>query len=818
MNGMKQFSRAATAAGLLFAALALSVSRARAQQPDQQPGPQRQVLVQNIVVQGNKRQPSDFVEAESGIRKGQRISYVDIQNAIHRLWRTGQYSDVKVYAEPASDQPDAPVTLVLDVTERQFVAFIDFEGLQHVRAKTVRDTVGLKSGAPFNPARVARAEAMVRDLLADKGIRLRKIDYALEKVPEDSTEYRLVFHVDEGERVAVAQIDFEGNKVFDAARLRDVMNTKQEGFFWFQNGTFDQAKLREDVRKTLPDFYGENGYLDFVAKKDTLEVDPTTGKARLVVQVNEGQQYHLVGLDIRGNRHFSTDQLKSYFLTSRGGLLGKIGIGRSSGQVASQNPVFDLMNFNQATDDIQQLYRNSGYLYAQVNPFMERTKTADGEPAVRVGWEIQEGEPAFVNRVDIEGNTFTHEDVIRNRIFLLPGDVYSEDRLIQSYRSIMGLGFFETPMPLPDIQPTDNGDVNVTFKVKEKQTGSINFGTSVGGLGGLTGFLGYDQPNLFGQAKSGHLRFEFGRYTNNFEASYTDPSIKGSRVSGSLSLFSSKYNRFFQFNQGEQRQTGASLTFGLPFPMDPQFTRFSVGYSLSRTDYHAFPGVDVTSIFSLPSATQSMITLTLARDNTDSPLFPTVGSNTKLEADLVGGPLGGDGPFQKYIATGSWWVPMGSFGKGQPGVRPVRLTLGLTGEFGAIVGNASAFPFQSFWMGGVQFGRPLRGYKETTITPFGYFPGNSSSISLSQRFGNAYVRLSAEYAVRFGDNVSVYLFGDAGNLYRNVQEVDPTRLFRGAGLGITLVTPFGPLGLDYAYGFDKDTPGWELHFRFGPGI
>jgi len=817
MNDMMRLSHAATAA-VLAAALGLFAARARAQEPGQQPGATRQAVVQNIVVQGNQRQPADFVEAESGIRKGQRISYVDIQDAIHRLWRTGQYSDVKVYAEPTSDAPDAPVTLVLAVTERPFVAFIDFEGLQHVSAKTVRDTVGLKGGVPLDPARVTRAEAMVRELLADKGIRLRKIDHSLEKIPEDSTEYRLVFRVEEGERVAVARIDFQGNKVFSDAQLRDVMNTKKEGFFWFENGTFDQAKLREDVRKTLPDFYGQDGYLDFVVKEDTLIVDPSTGKAELQIQVDEGKQYHLVGLEIRGNRHFSTDQLKDYFLTSRGGLLGKFGIGRSSGQVASQNPVFDINNFNQATDDIQQLYRNSGYLYAQVNPFVERTTTPEGQPGVRVGWDIQEGEPAFVHRVDIEGNTFTHEDVIRNRIFLLPGDVYNEQLLIQSYRSIMGLGFFETPMPLPDIQPTDNGDVDVTFKVKEKQTGSINFGTSVGGLGGLTGFLGYDQPNLFGEAKSGHLRFEFGQYTNNFEASYTDPAIKNSRVSGSLSLFSSKYNRFFQFNQGEQRQTGAALTFGLPFPLDPQFTRFSVGYSLSRTDYHAFPGVDVTSIFSLPSATQSMVTLKLTRDNLDSPLFPTVGSRTQLEADLVGGPLGGDGPFQKYTATSSFYVPMGSFGKGQPGVRPVRLTLGLTGEFGAIVGNASAFPFQSFWMGGVQFGRPLRGYEETTITPYGYFDRNSSGIDLSQRFGDAYVRLSAEYAVRFGDNISVYVFGDAGNLYRNVRQVDPTRLFRGAGLGITLVTPFGPLGLDYGYGFDKNQPGWQLAFKFGPGI
>jgi outer membrane translocation and assembly module TamA len=109
----------------------------------------------------------------------------------------------------------------------------------------------------------------------------------------------------------------------------------------------------------------------------------------------------------------------------------------------------------------------------------------------------------------------------------------------------------------------------------------------------------------------------------------------------------------------------------------------------------------------------------------------------------------------------------------------------------------------------------LRGYEENTVTPLGYFSRNSSLIDLEDRFGDAYVKVGGEFAMRFNDNISASAFYDAGNLWREPGQFDPTRLFRGAGLGMTLVTPFGPIGLDYAYGFDRTVPGWQLHFKLG---
>ena len=781
---------------------------------------QRAVLVvSSMDVQGNSRINAAQILSESAIREGDTITIREVQRAMRRLWASGAYKNI----EPRLSEAEEPghVRLTWVVEEQPYIGRIDIEGLESIREAAVLDSARLRPG-PLRPGRVAEAEAFVRQMLASKGYQLRNISHRLEPIPESkSGEQRLIIDVEEGRRVALADVEFEGNTVYSDDRLRDEMGTKKEGFLWYRSGQYDEEQLREDLRERLPGFYGEEGYLDFVVLNDSLVVDQETGKAKLIITVSEGPQYRLAGFEITGNRRFATEELSRYFNIETGGLLRGFGLGKAQ-QTQIEGTPFDALAFEEATGRVQQLYRNQGYLYARVEPNVEKIP---GENAVRVSWQITEGNPAYINRVNIVGNTFTHEDVIRGQLLVVPGDVYNEELLIQSYQRIGALGFFETPMPTPRMEEAckdearQECDVNITFEVKEKQTGSVNFGTAVGGYSGLAGFLGYDQPNLFGQAKSGHLRWEFGRYSNNFEASYSDPAILGSRYSGSLSLFSAR-DRFFQFTEGQRRRTGASARIGIPLPRDPR-SRLTLGYSLARTTYQEFDEEETSSLFSLPPGMQSTVTIGVQRFNLDHPMFPTSGTRHEFQADLSGGPLGGDGDFQKYTISGGWYVPVGRLGGNTPGARPIRMTLGLSAEGGALFGDAGRFPFERFWLGGVQFGRPLRGYDETTITPRGYVPrcsGGANCPALEDRLGDAYLRLSAEYAVRFNDNLSVSAFYDAGGLWREPTEINPTRLLRGAGIGAMLVTPFGPLGLDWAYGFDKDRPGWQLHFKFGQGF
>jgi outer membrane protein insertion porin family len=790
-------------AAALAAALSLILTLSLGERVVAQDGPT--LILSQVGIEGNSRVKMDGIIAQSGLRIGEPIDTRMIQAAVRRLFATGNFKDIRPHIV---ELDSGRVELRLVVEERPYVVAIDFMGLEHLKKSTVLDTIALKAGSPLRPAKIAEAEAMTRALLADKGFQMKK--FTTDTIRERDGEVRLIFRVEEGSQVALADIEFEGNTVFSDEDLRGTLETKQESFLWFRTGTYDEEKLRTDMREKLPAYYNSEGYLDFAVLGDSIAVDPNTGKARLIVQLEEGPQYKLSAFEVRGNRRFATDELKRYFEEASGGFFG---INFGDRKTVGTDSVFNATAFINAVQQIRQLYSNEGYLYAQVLPRIEKV---EGTNAVRAAWEIVEGDPAYINKVTIVGNTFTHEDVIRSQLSTVPGDVYSEELLLRSYQGISALGFFETPMPTPQIVPNDKGDVDITFEVKEKQTGSVNFGTAVGGGTGLAGFLGYDQPNLFGKAKSGHLRWEFGRYSNNFEASYSDPAIADSRYSGSLSLFSSR-DRFFRFSDGQRRRTGFGITAGTQLPRDIR-SRFSVGYTLARTTYEEFEQDQSPTLFSLPPGLQSTITLRLTRQTLDHPMFPTSGTRQEIEANINGGILGGNGDFQKYLVSGSWYVPVGQFGGSRPGSRPIRFTLGLTAETGALFGDASRFPFERFSLGGVQFGRPLRGYDETTITPRGYFPKDSREVPLEDRFGDSYLRLSAEYAIRFNDNISVGAFYDAGAVWDEPRDFNPTKLLRGAGVGIMLVTPFGPIGLDYAYGFDKRPPGWQLHFKFGQGF
>jgi len=772
-----------------------------------------EVLVDSVHARGSVQFSEGALLGTIGIAPESLITYVDVQEAERRLWGTGFFNDIRVTVRDGGTPGSAILTFWVE--EHPVVRNYLIEGLEGVSVADVLEHASLGLREPYAPNRVIRARQFIQDSLVDRGIPFATVDERREPVPGVPGEVDVILEVTPGQRVSIAQVAFHGNEEFRDSELRGVMNTREEGFWWFRTGSFRPETLETDLYQVLPEFYASHGYLDFRVLADTLIIDPTSGKARLEVDVFEGDQYLVESFAIEGNRRFPSQDLERYFQPASGGVLSSLGFGRAS-ESGTSDWVFSQPGYMEAASRVEELYRNEGYLYMRLNPEFERLPAAEGaaRPRVALRWSIEEGQPAYIRRIHIEGNDFTHDRVIRERVLLLPGDVYSEERLIRSYQSISGLGYFETPLPLPDIDPDEaTGDVDITFRVTEQQTGSINFGTTMGGQTGVSGFIGYDQPNLFGQAKVGSLRWDFGRYQNNFSLRYSDPALFESRVSGTVSLFDSR-DRFFSFATGDRRWRGVTTRFGFPVP-GSFFARFYVGYSLSRTEYRLRGGVEDTSLFGRPSGTQSQVSVGLARSTTDHPLFPSVGSEHSWTAEINGGFLGGDGNYTKHRLEGTWWVPVGQVGGTEPGSRPVVFTIGLKARVGTIFGDAEAFPFDRFWMGGVQFGERLRGYEETTITPQGYFDRGSAQLRDVDRLGDTFMRIGAEYAVRMSDVVSLSAFYEAGNVWRHPREMDPSRLFRGAGIGIEMMTPFGPIGLDYAYGFDRVNPGWELHFRMG---
>ena len=766
---------------------------------------QTSAAVDSIAVEGNRRLTAAQIIGTSGIVVHQPLNYRDIQRAITALFKTGQFDDVVAEQRTSGDR----LVLALQVKERPILRKWAIRGVQKLSEGEVKGRVKLPEGRPIDRNAVEQGRAAIDSLYKRAGYYAAQVKTI--EVPQDSTGVRLVFDVQEGDRVAIGQVVIDGNKRFDDKAVVKHMATRPEGFWWFQNGEYDDRKVDQDVRERLPHWYADQGFVDFQVTHDSLIPDSVGGKAVLQLKVDEGQRYDVGTFDVEGNRRFSTEELQAYYP------FGPVG---SNGMPLGGTRPYSRSDWESATEKVQNLYANNGYLYAQIEPAEVRRTTADGKHLIDLRWVIREGSPATINKIEIVGNDVTHERVIREAIVMLPGDLFSRDRLIRSYQNVSNLGFFQQPLPSPDVKPAANGvDVDVTFRVEERRTGNINFGASLGQGTGVGGFLGLEEPNLFGRGKRGKLQWQFGSHLNDFTLSYTDPAIRESRISGTVSLFDSRA-RYTIGDLGTQKRTGGSLQLGFPF-LGSRYTRLFTSYSYQRVRYSG-GSQDLRARFNCSACSRSSVGASILRDTRFGLPFATGGSYANVSGELNGGFLGGTGDYRKVDLEGKWYAPLGSLGGGaQLGAGGVQFVLGLTTKAGFIFGDPGPFFTEMYSLGGVQYGIPLRGYDEFSITPNGFDPNASTNSASADAFGKSYAAFTVEAGARISQSLYVDAFFDAGNVYRSAREWDPTRLFRGAGFGAAVVSPLGPIGIDLGYGFDKvdgqgrPAPGWQLHFKLG---
>jgi outer membrane protein insertion porin family len=784
---MHRWPRALIASVLLAAPAALSAQD------------QVSPVVDSVLVEGNSRLTESQILGTAGVTPHQPTNYRDLQRAISSLFKTGQFDDVTLEQRPEGDK----LNLVIHVKERPILRKWTVRGTERLSERTVKERVKLVAGRAIDRAAEERGRASIDSLYRAQGY--YSATTKLNEITEADGKLLVIFDISEGNRVAISQVDVSGNEKFSDNDLVHHMSTKPEGFFWWQKGSYDDEKVERDLREKLPAWYGSHGYIDFQVTADSIEVDSTTGKATLHLDVDEGQRYKVGRLEIAGNRRFSSEELLQFYPFNSG----------PPGSVE-----FNSVDWEAATETIRTLYGNNGYIYAQVVPEENRRTGSDGKAYIDLTWNIREGAPATINKIEIVGNDVTHERVIRDAIVLLPGELFNRDRLIRSYQNISNLGFFQQPLAPPDVKPTSNNvDVDIVFRVEEKRTGNINFGASLGQGTGVGGFIGLEEPNLFGRGKKGRLQWQFGRNINDFTIGYTDPAIRESRISGTLTLFNSR-QRFTVGDLGRRRQIGGSVQFGFPF-FGSRYTRFFASYGLQVIQFTE-GAEDLRERFRCFNCTRSTLGGSLVRDTRIDLPFATGGSLLNGSLEFNGGPLGGTGDYRKIDFEGRWYAPLGSMGGNDQLGSGIRFVLGLTAKAGFIFGDAGPFFTELYSMGGTQFGIPLRGYEEFSITPNGFDPlaGGSSAASPGS-FGGSYAAFSTELGARVSQSLYFDVFFDAGNVYRTYSQFDPSRLFRGVGVGAAVISPLGPIGIDLGYGFDRldvrgrPDPGWKLHFRLG---
>ncbi|MBO7500088.1 MAG: BamA/TamA family outer membrane protein [Fibrobacterales bacterium] len=516
----------------------------------------------------------------------------------------------------------------------------------------------------------------------------------------------------------------------------------------------ERLKIRQDLERR----YGLLNY----------ELARTGNEVELEFTVNEGRRYYTGDFSFQDNKVHSTPVLKSRVRLEKG-------------------KPFNTALYAQSVQEMYGIYREEGYLFVRVD---DRKTYRDSVVDVEI--KFTEGKPASIRRVLIEGNTTTKDKVIRREVQLFPGDTYRQSLMERSYREIMQLNYFDEVTPDIRMRPDSDQEVDLLFKVKEKEAGTGQFtaGLAYSQKDYLTGTLGLSIPNCcLGDGQTANVTLEYGEYRKNYSIGFSEPWFldKPIRVGGTVSYYHYDYD---SEDISDITRYGVRGYLGrrLKWPDDYFYVQGDV--QIMRHEQGPNFSDDAVVLY---TGNETSASITLTRDDKDLPIFPTEGSRVSGMVQWAFAP--GDFSFVETELIAKWWWPLVK-----------NLTLGFEGDVGVLDGPAVQYS-ALYQMGGMLgYQGKLRGYSAGSIGRY--------------RIGRSYLSLSAELTYAVAPQTFYLLaFANAGNVYGDHldskaiptydelpspwTEIDPSDLYRDVGFGFRVVVPMlGIIGFDWGWPLD----------------
>ncbi len=713
--------------------------------------------VRDIRVEGLQRVEPGTVFVSLPVRVGDTYDDDKGAAAIKALFALGLFADVRI--DVSGD------VLVVVVQERPTVATVDFVGTKEfdkdVLFKALRD-VGLADGRPFDKAQLDRAEQELKRQYINRSL------YAAEVVttvtPIERNRVNLTFSVIEGEPAKISEIRIVGHKAFEHATLRDLFDLDTGGWMsWYtKSNRYSRTKLNADI-ETLRSYYLTRGYLEFKVESTQVAIQPNKTDIGITINISEGERFIVSGVKLAGNYLGKEDEFKS---------LVRI----RPGQAYNGDDV------TQTTKDFTDYFGNFGYAFARVEakPEIDRvnnrvTLVLQGSPSRR----------AYVRKINVAGNTRTRDAVVRREFRQLESSWYDGDKIRLSRDRVDRLGYFgDVAIETLEV-PGAPDQVDLTINVTEKPTGSLSLGAGFSSGEGLGLSFGLKQDNAFGSGNSLGVQLNTSKVNRVVVFNTTDPYFTEDGVSRTYDLYHKTTSPYQDQSYYQLITSGLGLRFGVPFTeIDTVF--FGAGVertsivpgTLLPTSYQAYANEYGYDTSALP------LTLGWARDNRDSALAPSKGRMQRVNGEWS---FAGDAKYVRAVYQFQQYVPISK-----------KLTGALNVEFGwGQASGGKTFPvFKNFYGGGLG---SVRGFQQGS---FGPMDANGSAIGGTHKF-NLNLEMLAPFPGTGNDRtLRMYAFVDAGMVGGPDQglpiNADATSLRSSTGVGISWISPVGPLRLAFA--------------------
>lgn len=703
--------------------------------------------VASLEVTGNVRIEKDAIFGVMKTKAGERLNPQTLDEDIRAIYAMGYFEDVTVESK---DVPEG-VALTIKVVEKPSIGKIVFKGNKKISEEDLLKEFGVKQYSIYDERKVKEGILRLNELYKKKGYYDAKFEYNVTTLPNNQLELKV--NIKEGEKIYIRDIEFVGNKVFSASKLKKVMETSEKGFFsWLtDSGILDKKKLDYDVQK-LAAFYHNHGYIN--ARVGEPKVEYTEKGIKITIEIFEGNKYKVRSVGLTGD-----------IVVDEATIMKKLQM--------KKGEVFNREKLRSDVLTIMELTVDQGYAYAEVIPDI---KQDDQLQEVDVIYRINKGQKVKINRIEISGNTATRDKVIRRELQLQEGDYYSGSSLRESVERLNRLGFFEEVGTELERLP-DPEKVNLKVKIKEGHTGSLSFG---GGYSSeVRGFImsKISQQNFLGLGQTLTLSARLGGRGSEFDLSFLEPWL----YDRPISLSTNAYRTTTEYDDFDRRSLGFGAGLGFPLRGLDRFTRGSIRYLIDSSDvYNLHPNASLIIRDMEGKNLTSSMTFTINRDTRNRAWNPSRGSLNTLGVEYAGGILGGDVYFTRYTLRSAWFFGL-----------PWSTVFAAQGRLGYIEGRSGGkLPvYQKFMIGGIN---TVRGFDFATISPVDPVTGEKIGGTKEVIFNFEY-----QFPLIKEQGVTGLVFTDLGNVYESKQHMSLSGLRKSAGLGVRWYSPMGPLRLEW---------------------
>ena len=825
--------------------------------------PVRTYTIADIKVTGAETYEDFMLINFSGLSVGQKIQIPgkEISDVVTRFWKQKSFSDVQILMDKVQNDS---VWLTIALKQLPRVSTVNYYGLKKGEIEDLEETIEIQKNEQLNADGIDRSKIAIRKYLSDKGF--RNADIYIYQKPDPKIDGAVIvdINVDKRSKVKVHEIYVTGNSALSLRQIDWAMkktNRAKNILNIFRTKKFVDKEFEND-KKLLIDKYNEIGYRDAEIVYDSI-APYEDGKVDVYLTVNEGKKYYFGNVTWVGNTVYPSEYLNRVLNINKGDIYNQ----KQLNKRLYEDP-----------DAVSALYKDNGYLFMNLDPV---EVGFDGD-SIDIEMRLFEGKQATINNVIINGNDRLYEHVVRREMRTKPGALYSQGDLIRTLRELAQLQQFDEEKIYSgvDILPDyESGTVDIVYNLETKTSDQVEFSAGYGGAGivlslGLK-FTNFAIQNIFkpkmyrivpqGEGQTLSIRAQTnGVYYQNYSISFFDPWFGGKRPNSfSVSLFYSiqtgmsdrwinamnnsmynYYNNYYGYGYGYgygynnyygnnawwdaeydpntyARTFGAAVGMGtrLKWP-DDYFTLYG---ELAYQRYDIKNWYAIYYGFETGVANDLSLTLNLARNSIDNPIYTRRGSNISLSVSatfpysLVDGidySKADDALRMRWVEYHKWKFNAKIF---TPLTKDDKLVLMTRVEYGFLgyYNKNKRSPFGKFQVGGDGMSTyggigsetiGLRGYQSASLTPM------SEQYGTVGYNGNLYTKLALElrYPILMNQSTNIWAlaFLEAGNCWSEFKQFNPFDLKRAAGVGVRVYLPmFGLLGIDWGYGFDNDNQG-----------